>query len=208
MIRLSDGYVSFEDGKQVGAVVFDEQEYPSVGKAYEICINHAAELLRGVGAEITDIDLDTIYYVQDEVEKSEQVVLYDEAQKVVPFEPVYWYAVMRDDEDTDWGYGSFDYDEALEMLRPYVNGYIVKVEEGDDPVAVDEIEIPFYKDRSGGRILPGDVLSDTDGTYKVTDVSDRGVDVVEIELDEDGHEEVAGNEITFTRSEVRNCDRL
>lgn len=27
-----------------------------------------------------------------------------------------WYAVMYDEEDTDWGYGSFDYDEAVEML--------------------------------------------------------------------------------------------
>ena len=27
-----------------------------------------------------------------------------------------WYAVLRDREDTDWGYGSFDLEEAKEML--------------------------------------------------------------------------------------------
>ena len=27
-----------------------------------------------------------------------------------------WYAIMYDKEDTDWGYGSFDYDEAVKML--------------------------------------------------------------------------------------------
>lgn len=30
-----------------------------------------------------------------------------------------WYAVMRDTEDTDWGAGSYDLDEAKAMARKY-----------------------------------------------------------------------------------------
>lgn len=28
-----------------------------------------------------------------------------------------WYAVQKDSEDSDWGYGSFDKDEAIEMAK-------------------------------------------------------------------------------------------
>lgn len=29
----------------------------------------------------------------------------------------YWYAVMQDNEDNDWGYGSHDLDEAKKWLK-------------------------------------------------------------------------------------------
>lgn len=28
-----------------------------------------------------------------------------------------WYAILRDDEDNDWGSGSFDWDEAVRMAK-------------------------------------------------------------------------------------------
>lgn len=51
-----------------------------------------------------------------------------------------WYAVMQDNQDTDWGYGSKDMVVAKAMAQNIGgDAYIVVVEDGDDPVAVDEI---------------------------------------------------------------------
>lgn len=52
-----------------------------------------------------------------------------------------WYAVMSGPEDNDWGTGSFDYDEALEMVKPFIldGGYIAVIDDGDDPICIDEI---------------------------------------------------------------------
>lgn len=50
-----------------------------------------------------------------------------------------WYAVMQDNEDNDWGYGSHDLDEAMEMVKKYPEGYIAVIEEGNDPICIDEI---------------------------------------------------------------------
>lgn len=51
----------------------------------------------------------------------------------------YWYAVMMDNDDTDWGTGSYDLDEAKRMVAEYPEGYIAVIKEGNDPVCVDEI---------------------------------------------------------------------
>lgn len=52
-----------------------------------------------------------------------------------------WYAVMKDNDDTDWGFGSFDLDEAMDMVKPYIvdGGYIAVIDDGNDPVCIDEI---------------------------------------------------------------------
>ena len=52
-----------------------------------------------------------------------------------------WYAVMRDREDGDWGYGSYDIDEAKQMLTEEESpeAYIAVIAEGENPVCVDEI---------------------------------------------------------------------
>lgn len=52
-----------------------------------------------------------------------------------------WFAVMRDADDNDWGTGSYDYDEAVKMVRPYIpdGGYIAVIEEGNDPICIEEI---------------------------------------------------------------------
>lgn len=54
-------------------------------------------------------------------------------------ENTYWYAVMDDNDDGDWGYGSYDLDEAREMLKNYPDGYIAVIEMGHDPICVEEI---------------------------------------------------------------------
>ena len=51
----------------------------------------------------------------------------------------YWYAVMQDNEDNDWGYGSYDPAEAEEMVKAFPDGYIAVIDEDGDPVCVDEI---------------------------------------------------------------------
>lgn len=55
-----------------------------------------------------------------------------------------WYAVMRDLEDNDWGTGSFDLDEATQRVKQMradgePDAYIAVIDNGDDPVCVDEI---------------------------------------------------------------------
>ena len=56
---------------------------------------------------------------------------------------VNWYAVVMDKEDNDWGYGSYNLDKAkkmvLDRLDVYPEAYILVIEEGSDPICVDEI---------------------------------------------------------------------
>lgn len=51
----------------------------------------------------------------------------------------YWYAVMKDREDDDWGYGSYVLEEAKKMVKTFPEGYIAIIQEGTDPVCVGEI---------------------------------------------------------------------
>lgn len=44
-----------------------------------------------------------------------------------------WYAVESDRNDTDWGVGSYDKEEAEEMLREYPDGILAEIE-----------EVPYY----------------------------------------------------------------
>ena len=55
-----------------------------------------------------------------------------------------WYAVMMDKDDNDWGTGSFDLTAAKQRARQmrdngYPDAYIVVIDDGDDPVAIDVI---------------------------------------------------------------------
>lgn len=44
------------------------------------------------------------------------------------------------DDDNDWGYGSYDLDEAKEMAKGLgEDAYIAVIQEGSDPVCVEEI---------------------------------------------------------------------
>lgn len=49
-----------------------------------------------------------------------------------------WYAVQLTTED-DWGYGSYNFEEAKRMLEEQGCGLIAVIEEGDDPICVKEI---------------------------------------------------------------------
>ena len=57
-----------------------------------------------------------------------------------------WYAVVLDQEDTDWGTGSFDKDEAIRMClsyredEEYKDAYIAVIDDGPDPVCIDVIK--------------------------------------------------------------------
>lgn len=52
-----------------------------------------------------------------------------------------WYAVMQDREDDDWGYGSYDIEEAKRMCldQESPEAYIAVIAEGKNPVCVDEV---------------------------------------------------------------------
>lgn len=55
-----------------------------------------------------------------------------------------WYAVMMDKEDTDWGHGFNTLEEAKEEAVSWRKGnypeaYIAVIEDGKDPVCVEEI---------------------------------------------------------------------
>ena len=55
----------------------------------------------------------------------------------------YWYAVMMDNEDVDWGFGSSSLEEAKKMLEQYradyPDSYIAVIDDNDDPICVDII---------------------------------------------------------------------
>ena len=44
----------------------------------------------------------------------------------------YWYAVMMDREDNDWGTGSFDLDVAKAMAAKYPEGFIAVIDANYD----------------------------------------------------------------------------
>ncbi len=55
-----------------------------------------------------------------------------------------WYAVMKGDGyDTDWGYGSADKDEAIRLAKElqddYPNALIAVIDDGYDPICIEEI---------------------------------------------------------------------
>lgn len=54
------------------------------------------------------------------------------------YEPAIWYAVQRSRED-DWGTGSTELEDAIAMLREQGSGLIAVIEQGPDPVCVEEI---------------------------------------------------------------------
>lgn len=53
-----------------------------------------------------------------------------------------WFAVQKDCEDSEWGFGSYDYDEAYEMaVRNGCSQIAVIDESGNEPMCIDVIEI-------------------------------------------------------------------
>ena len=55
-----------------------------------------------------------------------------------------WYAVLREQDDHDWGTGSEFYGEAVAMVKKlhqdgYQDAYIAVIEDGPDPICINEI---------------------------------------------------------------------
>ena len=56
-----------------------------------------------------------------------------------------WYAVMMNQEDNDWGTGSYDLEEAVNMVKKYralgeSDAFVAVIEESEhDAVCVEEI---------------------------------------------------------------------
>ncbi len=51
-----------------------------------------------------------------------------------------WYAVEMDAEDNDWGTGSYNYDEAVEIARRMgSDARIAVIEMGNDPICTEVI---------------------------------------------------------------------
>lgn len=50
-----------------------------------------------------------------------------------------WYAVLKDREDNDWGYGSWYLDEAVELAYGIDAEIIAVIKLGDDPVCIEEL---------------------------------------------------------------------
>lgn len=72
-----------------------------------------------------------------------------------------WYAVLRDREDNDWGYGSHNRNEAEKMARNMgPDAYIAVIEDGDDPICVEEISQEEFETKTKYAIR--DVPSDYD----------------------------------------------
>ena len=84
---------------------------------------------------LTEEEADATAEILFELEKSDRK---SEGEKMSDRK---WYAVMRDREDDDWGYGSHDIEEAKQMLTEEESGeaYIAVIAEGENPVCVDEI---------------------------------------------------------------------
>lgn len=55
-------------------------------------------------------------------------------------EPCKWYAVQETPDD-DWGWGSYDYDEAVKMLKEQGHGLIAVIEESEqENFCLEEIQ--------------------------------------------------------------------
>ena len=80
------------------------------------------------GADLTDTDKE---YIVGKLE--EAYLVYRD-----------WYAVLKDREDADWGYGSYDIDEAFEMAKEFGGeAYIAVIRErkGYAAECVEELEV-------------------------------------------------------------------
>ena len=52
-----------------------------------------------------------------------------------------WYAIQKNTEDNDWGTGSHEYSEAVRMAKEQGCTIIAVIEEGNDPICIEEIEL-------------------------------------------------------------------
>ncbi len=93
-----------------------------------------------------------------------------------------WYACMMDREDSDWGTGSFDLDEAIKTVKSWKKedrpeAYIAVIDadydddgfETTDPICVEEIEVENDSEITDAET---DAAALFDGGWKSTDKED------------------------------------
>lgn len=103
-----------------------------------------------------------------------------------------WYAVLRDKEDNDWGYGSFNRREAEKMAQEMgPDAYIAVIEEGSDPICIEEISQEEFETHTMYAIR--DVAYDYDMADEPTDrhifeadnMEDINAELIRIGADDD-----------------------
>lgn len=90
-------------------------------------------------------------------------------------QPVLWYAYLMDDEDNDWGSGSYDFDKAIDTAVYVGAERIAVIEEGSDPVCVGEMYV--YDSFRVSAVYPDGTTIDNDIVY------DTGTDAINAELE-------------------------
>lgn len=105
-----------------------------------------------------------------------------------------WYAVQLESTDP-WNNGSYDLDEAIEMLREQGSGLIAVINEEtqfcEDELTYEDLidEDPDLLDKNGNAVKVGDWVMDGDGTYEIGEInyrSGRQVTYREVLPEEDG----------------------
>ena len=91
----------------------------------------------------TDADTALDDLTDDEIEKIASMIadMVDEKMKEAHPVDTAWYAVEIDEDDNDWGTGSFDYTEAVAMARRMDAKYIAVIRLGDDPICERVIDL-------------------------------------------------------------------
>ena len=86
-------------------------------------------------AEDADVDCEVYLDIEKLDDGAEEDVTTDIEEKYTR-----WYAVMENEDDDDWGWGSHDYHEALEMLKKQGCGLIAFIDIDSNNIAdcVDE----------------------------------------------------------------------
>lgn len=85
----------------------------------------------------TIIDSDEVSRLALEWGKDEDELIEDQLVEVDPA----WYAIEMDEDDNDWGTGSFDYAEAVAMAKRMEAKYIAVIRLGDDPICERVIDL-------------------------------------------------------------------
>ena len=91
------------------------------------------DIPQDVAGIISDTDISTIAELYGDIETADELV------KFVRENQGYWYAVQMDEDDTDWGTGSYDKVEAIEKAEQREALKIAVIEMGDDPTCIAEI---------------------------------------------------------------------
>lgn len=88
----------------------------------------------------TEVDEDTIITEEEARRLSKEwcVAYEDLCEQLDEFNSI-WYAVQEDSTDA-WDHGSYDLDEAKEMLREQGHGLIAVIEESENSVCIEEMK--------------------------------------------------------------------